>query len=154
MIKDLVKYKWSIAGIAVSLAAFLGWYFFIYGPFVKELNAARKSYQALTKELSWARQVTSSGQMPEIKEGPVSTADISLAIDELTKDGKRQGIDFISITPGQIRPKDEVYQIVPLEIESESTYEDLGTFLGSLDELAKSMVVVESLSIEIGRAHV
>lgn len=70
------------------------------------------------------------------------------AIDELTKHGRLKGISFISMSPKKVKKqKGSQYKIMPVEMEIESTYEELGVLLGSLDDLEKGLVKVKKLEV-------
>jgi len=77
----------------------------------------------------------------------VTGQDNSLAIGEMAKKGKASGINFVSITPREIREEGPFYKVMPIEVETESTYEQLGLFLGLLDELDKSLVTLEACTV-------
>ncbi|MEK6728052.1 MAG: type 4a pilus biogenesis protein PilO [Candidatus Omnitrophota bacterium] len=65
----------------------------------------------------------------------------------MTRLAKSKGVNLISITPKQVKEKEAHYKILPIEMEIESTYEDLGIFLGALDKLEKSLAIIDSFSV-------
>jgi len=74
--------------------------------------------------------------------------DTSLAMDELTGHGKSMGIEFVAITPREIMEKEgSPYKIFPVEIDIKGSYKQFLAFLGTLDELKKSLVTVESFDM-------
>ena len=80
------------------------------------------------------------------------TKDASHAIREVTDHGRLNGINFISISPKKVRKeKGSRYKILPIEMEIKSTYEQMGIFLGLLDELEKTLVTVKSFNIIPGK---
>ena len=69
-------------------------------------------------------------------------------MEELTRQGKSGGINFVSLTPGAVEDTEgREYRILPIEMEIESTYEALGHFLGLLDEMEKSLLKVQSFNV-------
>lgn len=81
--------------------------------------------------------------------GPLlSRAEISLAMDEITRAGKAFNINFISISPQDAEDiKDSTSQRLPVAIESESEYKDFGLFLGALANLKESIVTIRNFKM-------
>lgn len=128
----------------IALAA----YFVFYAPLLSNLRTKfleRGLRETIVFDTRSA--VESAGKVYEGRILPTEK-NISQAIDELTKHGKLKGVNFISINPKE--PKeggDSEYKILPVEMKIESTYEQLAVFLGSVDELDKSLVRVISFNI-------
>jgi Tfp pilus assembly protein PilO len=75
----------------------------------------------------------------------IKEENISFFMKKIVKKGKKEGIEFISITPKKI--EDILpYRILPIEIELQSSYRSLGIFLGFLNDL-KEIVKVESFKM-------
>ena len=135
-----------IAGAAAIIV--LGLYLFLYRPLIARLMTARLNCKTAEAEVLQVRAVVASLKTADIKKGLITEKDISIAIDELTSQGKSKRINFTSITPKKIeKAKDPRYKILPVEMGMESTYKDLGIFLGSLDELEESLVEVRHFKI-------
>jgi len=67
----------------------------------------------------------------------------------LTKHGTKLGIDFITISPKEVKEsEDPRFKILPVEMRVRSSYKQLGSFLGSLDELKKGLIKVDSFDID------
>ncbi len=126
----------------------LGTYFLLYAPLIRELRAKRLEFKTCETDLFSARNIIESVKTKEIKGILITEEDIPFAIDELTRHGRLKDINFISMTPGKIeKPKDSQYKILPVEMQTESSYKKLGVFLGSLGELKKSLVTIMSFDI-------
>jgi len=134
------------AGLAIIA---LGLYLFLYSPLINKLRKAHSECKRLETEVLQAREATDSLRIKTPKGKLITEEDVSWAIDELTKKGKLARVNFISITPKQTEKPQQTlfYKILPIEIEMESTYDDLGIFLGSLDELENCVVTVRNFNI-------
>lgn len=149
MTMELTKERLIIvisAGLAIIA---LGLYLFLYSPLINKLRKAHLECKRLETEVLWVRETADSLKIKTTKDRLMTEENISQAIDELTKKGRSEGINFISITPKQTEKPQQAlsYKILPIEIEMESTYEDLGIFLGSLDELENCVVTVRNFNI-------
>jgi Tfp pilus assembly protein PilO len=132
----------SAAIVAIALLT----YGFFYGPFMKKLRIKYSEYKSIESELQRAYGIIEAADKVSMKSIVMTEQDSSLAIDELTKHGKAESIDFISMTPRDIRTEGQ-YEILPIEMEIKSTYMELGNFLGSLDELEKSLITVRNFRV-------
>ncbi len=124
-------------------------------------------YSAQNKNKISAEELLSSGKrqihyFENLKKYPpfLEEENLSIALDEITKNGKLFNVHFISLTPGTISTSEDEYededetdsmrtQSVILEIES--TYKGIGTFLGSLDELSSCFASINSFDIQINK---
>ena len=140
------KKKLIIPGI--SLVVLLILIFFVYLPLIQRLKQARSKVILKEKEISELQAQTQILSRKEKKKLP-SLKEVSLAIDELSKLGADNKIDFISIDPRQTKTaKSMPYQILPIEMVVEAEYKNLGIFLGSLESLKQSLVTLERLEIQ------
>lgn len=153
---ELTQNKLIIAITGAVGVIALGISLIFYMPLMGELRAKYFECKSVeNKALEYYNIIASVGktygdQALVTKEGVSDTAEegMSHAIDELTKYGKSKGIDFIFISPKEMRKeKGSQYKILPVEMEIESTYEQLGVFLGSLDDLEKGLFRVKSFDI-------
>ncbi|MBI5145384.1 MAG: type 4a pilus biogenesis protein PilO [Candidatus Omnitrophica bacterium] len=150
-----------IAGTVVIVV--IGTYLFLYRPLMSKLKKQHSECRAIESEVEQAQEAITTLKKKD-KKTLLNEADVSVAIDELTKQAKSKGLNLISITPKQVNPvrellsgsgafsngvkeKEALYKILPIEMEMESTYEDLGIFLGSLDKLEKSLATIDSFSV-------
>ncbi len=80
--------------------------------------------------------------------------EISLAMDEITKAGKSFDVSFVSISPRETEAVPGIScRRLPIEINVKSRYQDLGTFLGSLEKLKKSVVTVRQFVLSRDEAQ-
>jgi len=121
-----------------------GLYVFLYSPLINELRKAASSYAAAEVKILETQKLIASLETADARGGLISEQGVSSAIDELTKESKARNINFISLTPKRIEEMHGVqYGILPIEIAAESTYKEMGMFLGSLSDLKKSLVTVK-----------
>ena len=137
----LIKIISGVLGIVA-----IGTYLFLYQPLISKLKKQHLECRTIESEVNQAREAIATLKKKD-KKTILNEADVSVAIDELTKQAKSKGLNLISITPKQVMEKEAHYKILPIEMEIESTYEDLGVFLGSLDKLEKSLATIDSFSV-------
>ncbi|UCD15793.1 MAG: type 4a pilus biogenesis protein PilO [Candidatus Omnitrophota bacterium] len=135
-----------IAGAAVIIAG--GLYLFLYQPVIKEIKVLSLESRNTEAQISYIRRMITESEKRKIEKEIVNEETASLGIDELVRQGKARGISFVSITPKKIEKSETgQYKILPIGIEIKAGYKDLGAFLGALDELKKSLVIVKSFEI-------
>jgi len=145
-IRDLKLDKKQISIFAVIFIA-LG-YMFIYLPLASKISLKKKEWQAIEKDLVVARGLIFKKDSLGRKGHLLSRPEVSLAIDEITKIGRKQNINFVSISPREIEPvAGASHRRLPVELDLEAEYRDLGSFLAALKDLRESFVTVRSLKI-------
>lgn len=146
---EFTRERLRIIIVGTILAVLFGPYLFLYRPLINRCRQEGAKCMSAEEKVLLAREAITNFLNQNISEKHlISEEDVSLAIDELTKQARSNGINFVSITPGQIK-KAENYpcKVLPIEMETESTYKGLGIFLGSADDLEKSLVTVRDFSL-------
>lgn len=133
-----------IAGSVVSVV--IGTYLFLYRPVICKFKKQHLACSAIESKVRQAQEAIASIETKD-KKVILLEEDVSVGIDELTRMAKSKGLSIISVTPRQIEVKEAGYKILPIEMEVVSDYEALGTFLGGLDKLEKSLVNVDSFNM-------
>ena len=145
---EFPKERWVLLIAGLAAVGTLALYLFLYRPLLRELNVQASACRELEANLAHARQLAARLKTGGEERSFTKEEEVSLAIDELTRQGKLKGINFISITPKSMeKSKDGRFQILPIEVETESSYETLGRFLGSLEDLKTSLVTVASFNV-------
>ncbi len=142
---ELTKEK-KIMVISAAAAVIISAVFFLfYAQLNGKLVAKYRECRSIEAKVLNARNVIeSAGKIYEERTLPVEK-NISQAIDELTKHGKLEGIDFMFINPEELKEEQcSEYKILPIKMKIESTYEQLALLLGSLDELDKGILRIIS----------
>lgn len=126
----------------------MGVYLFFYAPLVRELKIHGSECKKTEAEVREARDLIARFKAKETEKTLIREAEVSLALEELTRQGNMAGINFVSVTPRSIEAVEgEDYRILPLEMEIESSYEALGRFLGLLDDLRGSLFKVRDFMV-------
>lgn len=135
--------------IGAGVTAFLlGAYLFLYAPLMAKVRMLGFECRSIESELAAARNLIGRFQAEGVKKTLIQENEVSLAIEELTRQGKFRGINFISMTPGPIeKPEGKTYRILPIEMQIESTYAGSGEFLGFLEALERSIIWVEAFQV-------
>lgn len=139
--------------VAAAVAAAGAAYLLLFQPLINKLKGHRLSCNAIEAEACQARETVAAVKKND-KKTLLKEAGVSAAIDELTRLAKVKGLKLISVTPLQVRPagssaegEKKQYGILPVEMEVESAYEDLGAFLGSLRGFENSLVAIDSFHV-------
>lgn len=146
--------------IALVFVAVVGVYWFtLYGGQRQSLRQVRAELTQLESKINESRAVASNlesfkakreelkreltealRRLPNSKEFPVLLTDI-------TSLGKKSGLEFRAFNPGQETPHG-FYAEVPVEIELQGRYHDLGVFFDRISRLDR-IVNVSKLSFEL-----
>ncbi len=74
---------------------------------------------------------------------------VALALNEITSVGQKNQINFILIRPKDVQKMESFeYNQLPIQINLESTYKNLGRFLRDLEQLKESFVFVKSFRVK------
>lgn len=145
---EMIRERFLAVMCGVTVVIALGLYIFLYRPLIARLGAASMECRAIEKESLDVREAVAILKTKENKKRLIAEEEVSTAVEELTREGKLRGINFISIAQKDVKRSEEEYLEYPVEIDAEATYKNLGLFLGSLDGLEKSLATVEKISIK------
>ncbi len=147
---NFVKDRLCVVIIAGAAVAAISLYLFLYRPLIKKLRVSSGECAVLEQQVRLLREKAPFLKNIEDKKKLVTEEDISIVIDEITRKGKINKIDFISIISGKTEEiKDGIYAYkrLLLEMETLSSYISLGRFLGALEKLERGVVTVNSFNI-------
>ena len=145
---------WMILAAAAFVAALV--FFLIFSlPLMGKLKTLSEECKKAESEVSAFRaQIEALGGIDGEIRGLMAETDTSLALREITKQGQKYGVRFVAITPAEIEPSAAgEYRILPLEIEIDGTYSQIGKFLGALDRLDRAMATVSKFSLSRKDEH-
>ena len=129
--------------LAVGLAVI-----FILMPKYTKVRKARANLTLLESELSLIRQALDNNRRLQQKGELLSRSEISKAIEEITTLGAELNINFLSTNPKKIyKPEGSKYPVLPISLELQSDYDNIGRFLGALESLNVSIVTVREFRI-------
>lgn len=141
---ELTRQRILTLVLAGVLSTVFGLYAFLYRPLILKLRVRFLECQAAESEVATARNNIAILKTSQDAEKLIPPEKVSVAIDELTQQGRAKKVKFLSIIPQKIEKSGRPYEILPIEMETESSYESLGSFLGCLDELERSLVTIRS----------
>lgn len=144
---ELTRERIAIIVSAGAIVVAAGFYFVLYRPLGIKLKKSSLEYKKVEAELIQARRSLASLKDIDVKRDFVTERGASLALDELTKEGKGEKVNFISITPSRISEEGSFYKVSPIKMEIGASYQNLALFLGKLDDLKKSLVRVKELRV-------
>lgn len=145
-----INFEWNkgtitmVAGIAAGTLLF----FLLVMPLWAKAGRLAGEVKALESEMTAVREALDRSKT--IKRGAdfVSRNEVSRAIDEMAKVGAAMNINFIATSPQKIeQPEGMDHSVLPIRMQIQSDYKDLGAFLGALEHLEKSLVTVREFSI-------
>ena len=151
---DMNKQKIVIIGGVSAAALMLLAYLFLYQPLMAQLRNAYLEFREYDQGLQDAYDVIAAAKKIDSKKifiterALITEEDISTAIAALTEQKKLHNVNFVSITPGDVeKQSDPRFKVLPVSLKTESTFRDLGIFLGILDDLEEGVVTVRSFRI-------
>lgn len=149
MINTLSKKNLGVAVGAMILAAAAGIYGLFYAPLAADLKREGSRASAVEKQVAEARTAIAVYQSSELAGSGrrlLAEEEISEAIRELSRTAQMQKVRLISLSPGQAAETgDHEYRTQTLQIEAESSFQNLGLFLSGLDEQPIGIFSVKGL---------
>ncbi|MEI6863266.1 MAG: type 4a pilus biogenesis protein PilO [Candidatus Omnitrophota bacterium] len=136
----------AISAAAVLCAFVLALIFYI--PVMKKLGKNNTDCCLIEKEVREARALIAQAGKIYGDRILINEDEVGVAMDELAKHGKLMGVNFISMKPGEIREVPGAkYKEISIEMQVESNDKQLSDFIGSLDELKKGVIKLDSFEI-------
>ena len=137
----------SLSAVLIIIFAYL----VVFAPIANKLRFKYMECCSYESRVAGARSIIEMGRKIDKEYGSrvlISEDQAAAGIEELTRYGKSLGINFISIKPQKIKTEDRTrYSILPLELLLEANGEEFVAFVGSIDELKKTIVTVKSFNI-------
>lgn len=134
-----------MAGIAASGLLF----FLLIRPASLRVSKVSQEVKVLDSELIGVREALKRGNNLDQERHLLKRNEVSVALNEIMRAGADLNIDFLSTNPQQIhQPQGSKHPILPINLEIQSTYKNLGLFFGILERLNKSIVTVREFTIE------
>jgi Tfp pilus assembly protein PilO len=118
---------------------------FAYEPSMIKLHDAANRLREVQIELLNQRNTIASSERSDVRGEIMQQNEVPLAIAELSEKGRELGLDFGSISPGDLQQTTQAgVGILPIAFAIESRYQDVGKFLVYAEKYSSSIVVVES----------
>lgn len=133
-----------IAAIVIGLLIALG---LLVLPFKKAITRKAQEYKGLQAQLVLGYQNQKIFQRNGIPRKLIGQKDIASVIDSITKEGRSLGLNFKSLSRQEVVDVNPAYLLLPVQMELEGDYKQVGLFLGALDSLNRALVSVDSFRI-------
>lgn len=133
-----------IAGVSACAAVIA---VFLYLPLAREIRKDSSEWRSLNQLLSAAGTYLSVFQGASSGKNLIREEGISSVIDRIAQEGRNNSLDFKSISQDNIKDAAQNHRVLPVVIEIEGEYKQLGIFLGALENIKDALVSVEDFSI-------
>jgi Tfp pilus assembly protein PilO len=121
---------------------------FAYRPLIIKLHHAANRLHEVETELLSQHAAIAVSENSEGKGQMIQRNEVPLAIAKLTEKGRGLGLNFSSISPGQLQETTQTsIRKLPISFTIESEYKNIGQFLAYVEGFSRSVAEVESLSI-------
>ena len=145
---EVTRQQLIIGAVAIAAVAAFVIYMALYAPLLSKLRIKYGQCNKYEKQIADGRELINVAGKTYSDRVLMTEKDVSSAIDEFAKHGKEQGINFISMKPGEAAAgSSSLYKVMPLEMEVEAKDEAFAKFLGSLDELKRVVITVRSFDV-------
>ncbi len=131
----------ALSAIVLLFALFI----FVYFPALKEIRKKNVLWKGLSEQLKNVEGLRDF-QKTGINKRLISRQELSWVLDKITEMAKARFINFKSITQEQIMALNG-YRVLPVRIELEGDYKQLGLFSGDLENIQDALVTVENFQV-------
>ncbi|TAN63062.1 hypothetical protein EPN16_00390 [bacterium] len=138
--------KRTIVFILGGSAAFVLIAFFIYIPLLKEVKSNGLEWRGIRGQLESARLNLEILDKSGVSKRLIPGREASSAADVIVKQGRGLLLNFRSISQKEIRSENG-HEILPLRMEIDGDYRQLGYFFGFLETMKDVIVTVEDFQI-------
>lgn len=130
-----------LSGLAIAVLLL------VYLPLLAQVRKKDQELAGLIRQLSASGSELSGLSGDAGGKKIVGEAEASALVDRITREAKSCLLDIKSAAQKEIRAIEDGYEALPLQLEIESSFEQLGVFLGRLDSLEDGLVSVDSFQI-------
>jgi Tfp pilus assembly protein PilO len=140
------KKRLIIYGACVVLAIFV--FIIFYRPMMVKMGDAQRQMLVVEGQLFDQRGNVAVLKNLKLKGRLMRQGETSFVINEITEKGGELGLEFISITPGELRKTEQgSLKMLPISFKIESGYKGLGEFLVYLEEFSRTLTEVKELAV-------
>ena len=134
-----------MAGIALALFVL----FVLIQPLFAKVSTVSGEVKALDAELVITRNTLLRAKGINKDRHLLVRNEVSKAINEIIKIGTNLDVTILSTSPQGINKfKDSKYPVLPIHLEVQSQYKDLGLFMRDLEQLSTGVITIREFSIE------
>lgn len=146
--KKLIIFISLAIGVIVLLASFI-----FYTPLTRDLKTKYLECRQIESQVADAYNIINSAKKLYKTAVLTNESEISQALDELTKHCSSIGINVHSIKPDEIKDSQAGYKVLPIYLQAESGYGELGEFLGALERSEKGLVKLRSFNLAVNKEN-
>jgi len=125
---------------------------FLFLPLVRENRKKSIGLAALTKELAYGYHYVAMVQRSGAAKKLIPQADVSWAIDAITKEARKHRLIVKTASQKDVVDTGNFYCLLPLEIELEGGYRDIGLFFHALEVIPGVFVNVDTFTLRYDEA--
>lgn len=140
-------HKKKVMLIAAAAAALFFLALFIYLPLLKEVKRKGAQWNGLKGQLEAARLNAEILLTSGVSKKLIAQSEVTSAIDAISKAGRSLFLNFRYLSQEEIRSENG-YAILPLRMEVEGEYGQLGAFFGALENIKDIIVAVKDMQIK------
>jgi Tfp pilus assembly protein PilO len=140
-------HKRNIAVISAISGCFLAMLIFLYLPLGRAIRTNGLERDTLVRQLSEAGANLGVFKGAQVSKKLIRERDISSVIDAIAREGRNNLLDFKSISQGEMRPDEDNYPVLPVTIEIEGDYRQIGAFLGALENIKDTIVTAREFTL-------
>ena len=120
-------------------------------PMTRSAHDLGSRTRLMDEEIALVNNFIKSNDHSLVRGKLITVNEASLALEEITALGNKHEIVFLSMVRQDnvksTRKKTKVDNALSIELETRSTYQQLGLFLGGLNDLSQSIVLVDNFQI-------
>lgn len=121
---------------------------FLYLPVSREVKKKTLEWNSLKSRLTADQDNLKVIKEARVDKKLIQEQDISFVVDVITKEGRRLPLNFKSITQGKLKHDENNQPVLPVQMDIEGGYEQLGRFFGVLENIKDSVITVENFSLK------
>lgn len=120
---------------------------FFYLPLLGEIRRKALERGALNNQLTIAGANLDTLRKANVSKKLISRQEVSSVIDNITREGRALLLNFKSMSQKEIISAPDNHAILPVEMEIEGDYKQLGLFFGALENIKDAIITVDSFRI-------
>ncbi len=142
-------YKNNFKVLSLFFALVLGYYVFLYNPMVSKIKSFQGKQGYLKERLARMQLAFKKINSPQASVMVPTEQEIDQVLKEIFTAAKSRDINIGYVSVKDIQRYNDLYTIIPVLIEMESTYEKLGIFLGALENRQDNLVSIKTVNFKL-----
>ncbi len=146
-------YKNNLKILSLSLVLILGYYLFLYNPILLKIKSCQVQQKYLKEKLIRMQEASKKINTTPVRPEIVTQEETDQILKSILVEAKNRDINIVSVSVKDPQRYNNLYTIIPVLIEMESTYEKMGIFLGALKNKQGILVVVKNIELKLHREN-